>query len=59
MHQIYMHWKALRHVRKDIIDRLDRNETVDQGLLSLGYSGHFCEIAMSTLPPRADIQCRD
>jgi len=28
-HQIYMHWKALRHVPQDIIDRLDRNETID------------------------------
>jgi uncharacterized protein DUF3237 len=28
-HQIYMHWKGLRHVPKDVIDRLRRNETVD------------------------------
>jgi hypothetical protein len=28
-HQIYMHWKGLRRVPKDVIDRLDRNETVD------------------------------
>lgn len=28
-HQIYMHWKALRHAPKDVIDRLHHNETVD------------------------------
>jgi Protein of unknown function (DUF3237) len=28
-HQIYMHWKGLRRVPKDVIDRLHRNETVD------------------------------
>ena len=30
-HQIYMHWKGLRRVPKDVIDRLHRNETVDPG----------------------------
>jgi Protein of unknown function (DUF3237) len=28
-HQIYMHWRALRDVPKDVIDRLRRGETVD------------------------------
>jgi hypothetical protein len=28
-HQIYMHWKGLRHVPRDVIDRLQRYETVD------------------------------
>jgi len=27
--KIYMHWKALRHVPKDVLDRLHRNEAVD------------------------------
>jgi len=30
-HQIYMHWKALRDVPKDVADRLRRGETVDPG----------------------------
>jgi hypothetical protein len=32
-HQIYMHWKGLRRVPKEIIDRLRRNETVDPDVL--------------------------
>jgi Protein of unknown function (DUF3237) len=28
-HQIFMHWKGLRHVPKEVIERLRRNETVD------------------------------
>ena len=27
--KIYMHWKALRHVPKDVLERLQRNEAVD------------------------------
>ncbi len=30
-HQIYMHWKALRDVPKDVADRLRRGENVDPG----------------------------
>ncbi|MBR0939375.1 DUF3237 family protein [Bradyrhizobium jicamae] len=26
---IYMHWKGLRHGPRDVIDRLNRGETVD------------------------------
>ena len=40
-HQIYMHWKGLRRVPKDVIDRLHRNETVDPGTYYFRATPYF------------------
>ncbi|WGR94490.1 DUF3237 family protein [Bradyrhizobium sp. ISRA443] len=40
-HQIYMHWKGLRHVPKDVLDRLHRNETVDPGTYYFRATPYF------------------
>jgi hypothetical protein len=40
-HQIYMHWKGLRRVPKEVIDRLHRNETVDPGTYYFRATPYF------------------
>jgi hypothetical protein len=40
-HQIYMHWKGLRHVPKEVIERLRRNETVDPRTYYLRATPYF------------------
>jgi hypothetical protein len=40
-HQIYMHWKGLRHVPKAVIERLHRNETVEPGAYYFRVTPYF------------------
>jgi len=40
-HQIYMHWKGLRRVPIDVIDRLHRNEIVDPGTYYFRATPYF------------------
>jgi Protein of unknown function (DUF3237) len=65
-HQIYMHWKGLRDVPKDVMDRLHRNETVDPGTYyfqatpyfetsseKYGWLNRICAIASGSLATNA------
>ena len=65
-HQIYMHWKALRHVPKDVLDRLNRNETVEPDAYyfratpyfetssdKYGWMNRICAIATGSLATNA------
>jgi hypothetical protein len=40
-HQIYMHWRALRDVPKDVTDRLRRGETIDPGAYYFRATPYF------------------
>jgi Protein of unknown function (DUF3237) len=65
-HQIYMHWRALRDVPKDVIDRLRRGETVDPGAYyfratpyfetsseKYGWMNRICGVASGSLATNA------
>jgi hypothetical protein len=40
-HQIYMHWKGLRRVPKEVTERLRRNEAVDPATYYFRVTPHF------------------
>jgi hypothetical protein len=64
--QIYMHWKALRDVPKDVTERLRRGETVDPGAYYFratpyfetsseryGWMNRICAVASGSLATNA------
>ena len=64
--QIYMTWKGLRHGPKEVIDRLNRGETVDPGAYyfrttpyfetsseKYGWMNRICSIATGSLGANA------
>ena len=65
-HQIYMHWRALRDVSKDVTDALRHGETVDPGAYyfratpyfetsseKYGWMNRICAIATGSLGANA------
>jgi hypothetical protein len=65
-HQIYMHWRALRDVPKDVTDRLRRGENVDPGTYyfratpyfetsseEYGWMNRICAVASGSLATNA------
>ena len=65
-HQIYVHWKALRDVPKEVTDRLRRGETVDPDTYyfratpyfetsseKYGWMNRICAIATGSLGANA------